>query len=77
MEMDGFGFQLYLVLDHGIPGLAAQCIADDELEDVKREVGDNAEDPDDSTPAPSNTLDSSKAPVCIDSNYGSQLNAGS
>lgn len=66
--------QTNLVLHNIIPGLATQCIADYELEDIKREIGDNAVDPDNSCPSPSNTCDSGKAPATIHSNDGSHLN---
>lgn len=45
-----------LVLNHGIPGLATQCISDYELENIKREVSDYAEKPRSHQPIPSQCL---------------------
>lgn len=63
----------YLVLDHIIPGLSAQSIPNDELKDIEREVGNDAEDPNDSGPSPSDALDASEFPSCIHSNDSSNL----
>jgi len=62
-----------LVLQQIIPGLPSQCIANDELEDIERDVGDNAVNPDDSCPSPTNPLDSCKGPGCIYSNDSCHL----
>lgn len=62
-----------LVLDNIIPGPASQCIAYYELEDIKREVGDNAVDPDDTCPSPSNAFNSGKAPTAVHSNESGHL----
>ena len=51
-----------LVLEKVVPGLAAERVADDELEDVEREVGDQAEEPDDPCPSPSDALNPGKPP---------------
>lgn len=48
-------------------------MANDELEDVKWDVSDNAVHPDESSPSPSNTVDSCKIPVSVYGNYSSQL----
>ena len=62
------------MLDYSIPGVATQCITDYELEDVEREIGDNAVYPDNACPSPSNAFDSSKSPATVHSNEGSHLN---
>lgn len=54
--------------------MATQCITDQELEDIEREIGDNAVDPDSACPSPSDTVDFGKAPVTIYGNEGSHLN---
>jgi hypothetical protein len=58
---------MYLVLKEVVPGPSTQHKADEELEDVKREVEHNAVKPDNASPAPANALDPGKAPVGIDS----------
>lgn len=63
----------YLVLEKVIPGLATERIADDEFKDIKRDVGNDTENPDHSSPSPSTALDSGKSPVCVYSNNCSQL----
>uniref|UniRef100_A0A6N2MT07 Uncharacterized protein n=1 Tax=Salix viminalis TaxID=40686 RepID=A0A6N2MT07_SALVM len=56
-----------------IPGLPSQCIADNEFDDIKRDIGDNAKKPNDSCPSPTNAFDSCKGPACIHSNESSHL----
>lgn len=56
-----------LVLQHVVPGLAAQGVADNELENVKREVSHNAIEPDHSGPSPSNALDPREFPARVNS----------
>ncbi|RWW20605.1 hypothetical protein GW17_00015283 [Ensete ventricosum] len=53
---------VYLVLEKVVPGPAAQTIANDELENVEREVGDEAVEPNDPSPPPSDALHPRKAP---------------
>ena len=65
--------RVYLILEKIIPGFACQCISNDELEDIQRNIEDNAVDPDNTGPSPSYTFDSRKAPICIDSNQSSNL----
>lgn len=62
-----------LVLKQVIPGFATQGVADDELEDIKRDVGNQAEEPDNSCPSPSNALDPGEAPACIHGYESSHL----
>lgn len=66
-------FVLDLVLEHVVPGTARESHADKKLEDVERNVCNNAVDPDNSSPFPSNSIDSSKVPVCIHSNDSCHL----
>lgn len=54
-----------LVLEQIIPGLPTQSVSNDELEDIKREVGDDAEEPYGSCPSPPNAFNPSKAPAWI------------
>lgn len=63
----------HLVLKHVVPGLAGQSKSDDELEDIEREVGNDAVNPDHSCPSPPNAMDPGKAPVCIHSNDSGNL----
>lgn len=51
-----------LVLEQIVPGPATESIADDELEDVKGEVGDDAEDPNNYCPTPPDALNPCEAP---------------
>ena len=57
----------YLVLQKIIPCLPTQHVANAELEDVEREVSDNAVEPDNARPAPSAPLDLRKRPVRVNS----------
>lgn len=63
----------YLILEHVVPSTASESHADEKLEDVKRNVGDNAKDPNNSSPFPPDSVDSSEVPVCIDSNGSCHL----
>ena len=56
-----------------VPSLATEEVADDELEEVKRDVGYNAVYPDHTGPSPSDSTDPCKAPVCVDSKYSGNL----
>lgn len=62
-----------LVLQHVVPGFAAQAVADDELEDVEREVSHNAINPDHSGPSPSNALDPCEFPARVNGNNRGNL----
>lgn len=62
-----------LVLKQIIPGLPTQCIADDELEDIKGEACDDAVNLDHSCPSPTNAMNSSKVPFGIHGDDGCQL----
>ena len=55
----------YLVLEEVVPGPAAEHKADEELEQVEREVEDDAVEPDYASPAPADALDPGKAPVGV------------
>lgn len=65
---------MYLVLDNVVPGLPTQSISSDELKNVQRDVKDNAVEPNNTSPSPSNTLYLSKFPVGIYSEDSSNLN---
>lgn len=54
-----------LVLEHVVPCFTRKSNANQELEEIKREVSDNAVKPDYSSPFPSNSMDSCKFPVSI------------
>lgn len=60
-------------MDKVVPGLAAESVANNELENVEREVGDEAVDPDHSGPAPSDALDPGEAPGRVHRDRGSHL----
>ena len=62
-----------LVLEHVVPCTSCESHADEKLENVKRNVCNNAVDPDNSCPSPPNSIDSSKVPVCIHSNGSCHL----
>jgi hypothetical protein len=47
----------YLVLQEIVPGLASQHVADGELEQVERDEGDDAVEPDDARPPPPDSSD--------------------
>lgn len=66
---------LYPLLNDKIPSLSAQCITDEEFDEVEWEVEDNVVQPYHSSPTPSNTFYRSEAPVCIDCDQGSDLRA--
>lgn len=63
----------YMRNEDVVPSLATEEVADDELEDVKRDVGYNAVYPDHTSPSPSDSTDPCKTPVCVDSKYSGNL----
>ena len=54
-----------LVVEHVVPLLAAEEVADGELEHVQREESDDAEEPDDGAPAPADALDLGERPLRV------------
>lgn len=66
-------FNLYPLLDDKIPSLSTQSITNDELDEVKRDVEYKIVQPYNTSPTPSNPFNSSKAPICIDSYQGGNL----
>lgn len=63
----------YLVLKEVVPGPATEHEADEELEQVEREVEHDAVQPDNTSPAPADTLDPGKTPVGVHSKEGRNL----
>ena len=63
----------YLVLEEVVPCPAAEHKSDEELDQVQREVEHDAVEPDDTSPAPADTLDPGEAPVGVDSEEGRNL----
>jgi hypothetical protein len=63
----------YLVLEEVVPGPAAEHEADEELEQVEREVEHDAVQPHDTGPAPADTLDPGEAPVGVHGQEGRNL----
>lgn len=64
---------LYPLLNYKIPSSPAQRISDDEFDEVKWEIEDEVVQPNYTSPAPSNALNRTKTPICIDSNQCSNL----
>lgn len=58
----------YLLVDQIVPGLSALDVSHSELQNIKRNVSDDAVEPDNSGPAPSATLDAGESPVSIHGN---------
>ena len=63
----------HFLVDHVIPSLASESVTDDELENIKRNVGNDTVYPYTSSPSPSTTDDSCESPVCIHSDQCSHL----
>jgi hypothetical protein len=53
-----------------VPGLAAERVADDELEHVQGDVGDDGEGPDGAAPAPADALHLAELPVGVHGDAG-------
>lgn len=70
------GIEGYLVLKKVVPSLAAECVADKELEEVQWDVSDDAVQPYDSCPAPPNSLDLCESPFRINGKQSCNLPKG-
>lgn len=66
-------FFTYPLLNNKIPSPPTKGVSDEELNKIKWDVTDKVIKPNDTSPTPSDPFNSSKAPICIDSNYSSNL----
>lgn len=64
-EKDPKKNKMYLVLYHVKPCLSTQDVTDGKLHNVEWEIEDNAVNPDDTSPSPTDSMYSCKTPVGI------------